>query len=199
VNYISVLATHFKDSLVIGYWSLKRKICLLIVLLVLFLLPVTYHLTPATVYAEVIERIVAIVDDEAITLSEFNGAYQNALRSGVKATETLKTEILNGMINRLLLIRQAKRLGIGVIGGNEDAILKEYIEVRVSAFIRIPLAEIETFYEENKKFFEDKKFYEVKDEIELYLTEKELNRKLLGHIEELRKGSYIRIQLEEVK
>jgi hypothetical protein len=138
---------------------------------------------------------VAIVDDEAITLSEFKNAYQNALRSGVKATETLKTEILNGMINRLLLIRQAKRLGIDVPGGNEDAILKEYIERRVRAFIRIPVDEIETFYEENKKSFGDKKFYEAKDEIELYLTEKELNRKLLAHIEELRKGSYIRIRL----
>jgi uncharacterized protein (UPF0128 family) len=35
----------------------------------------------------------------------------------------------------------------------------------------------------------------VRDEIESYLIEKEVNKKLIKHIEELRKHAYIRIQL----
>ncbi|MBI4838846.1 MAG: hypothetical protein HY806_06835, partial [Nitrospirae bacterium] len=48
----------------------------------MFLL-VTCHLSLVTaVNAEVVERIVAIVDDEIITLSEFKDALRDAINSG---------------------------------------------------------------------------------------------------------------------
>ncbi len=40
-------------------------------------------------------------------------------------------------------------------------------------------------------------FYDARDEIEGHIIEGELEKKLREHINELRKRSYIRIQLEE--
>ncbi len=165
-----------------------------------FLFFISYFLFVTCVYAEVIERIVAIVDDDVITLSEFKEAFQNALSSGVKPTEILKDEVLTGMINKILLLREAKRLRMEHLVGkeeqkNDNALLRKYIEKRIKAFIRISFDSIEKFYNINKKSFGDKKFYDVKNEIESYLIEKELNKKLLEHIKELRENAYIRIQL----
>ena len=52
-------------------------------------------------------------------------------------------------------------------------------------------------YGKNKEKFGSKDFYDVRDEIEELLIEKELNRRLIKHIEELRKNAYIKIQLTE--
>ncbi|MBI4839300.1 MAG: hypothetical protein HY806_09230, partial [Nitrospirae bacterium] len=47
--------------------------------------------------------------------------------------------------------------------------------------------------------FKGKDFYDVRNDIETYLVEKQLNRKLLEHINELREKSYIRIQLGDLE
>ncbi len=153
----------------------------------------------AFVYAEVLERIVAIVNNEVILLSEFKKDYQTAVDSGAKTTER---EFLDKMINRLLLLEQAKkfRLKISALShempASENDVINEYIERRIKAFIYIPFKEIESYYRSNRKLFDNKEFYDVRDEIENYLIEKKLNGRLLEHIEDLRKRSYIRIQLE---
>ncbi len=159
------------------------------------------------VYAEVLDKVVAIVDDEVITLSEFNEAYQKASYSGMEIT---REEVLDSMINRILLLKQVKRFNIKystVVQTIEDEneLINEYIERKLKSFIRIPFEEIELFYKRNKESFlsqripEDRKntkdLYDVKDEVETYLIEKELNKRLITHIEELRKEAYIKIQL----
>lgn len=160
-------------------------------LLLIFLL-LTCHLSLVTVVsAEVIERIVAVVDDDAITLSEFDNALQTAVNPEAK------TDVLNGMINRILLLRQAKKFKLeDSQAADDNTLINDYIEKRLKALIRISPEEIELFYEKNKKSFGDKDFYDARNEIETYLIEKELNRKLLEHIKELREKSYIRIQME---
>jgi len=79
----------------------KKSILIIYAVLLLFSLPV--------VSAEVIDRVVAFVDDKAITLSELEEKYKAA----VKLSPNIKKEdVLNTMINRVLLLREAKKLRI---------------------------------------------------------------------------------------
>lgn len=158
-----------------------------------FLLLVTYYLLLTTFsHAEVLDRVVAIVDDEAIMLSEFNEVFQKAENSKKGITEE---EILDGLINRILLLKQAKKFGL--TGKDDNTLINEYIDRRLKAFIRIPFDEIELFYIKNKGSFKGKKFYDIRDEIEEYLIEEELNHRLIKHIQELREKAYIKIQLKD--
>ncbi len=182
-------------------WTVIKKLILVYVLLL-----TSYFLLPTSSHAEVLDRVVAIVDDEVITLSEFNETYQKASYSRIEIT---REEVLDSMINRILLLKQVKRFNIKystVVQTIEDEneLINEYIERRLKSFIRIPFEEIELFYKRNKESFlsqripEDrentKDLYDVRDEVETYLIEKELNKRLITHIEELRKEVYIKIQ-----
>lgn len=211
-KYISVLAMRFRNNkwevrsrnleMKNRVWTVIKKLILVYVLLL-----TSYFLLPTSSHSEVLDRVVAIVDDEVVMFSEFNEAFQRALDSGIEVTQE---EVLNGLINRILLLKQAKkyhREHIFAARTREDGdiFINEYIEKRLKAFIRIPFDEIELFYKENEEFFSPQRipkgrnnnndFYDVRDEIEAYLTEEELNKRLIRHIEELRDKAYIRIQL----
>ncbi len=69
-------------------------------------------LLPAAVHAELLDRVVASVNNEVITLSELNQAVGfNAALSGAKGNgEKLRAETLEGLINRHLLVQEAYRL-----------------------------------------------------------------------------------------
>ncbi len=186
----------------------KRKSLLKKLFIIFFLLfTVYYSLFTVHCYSEVVDRVVAIVDNEAIMLSELNSAYQRAFSpQGESAeaenskTDITQEEVLNGLINRVLLLKQAKKFSHSIQTRNdydENTLIKEYIEKQLKTFIRIPFEEIEQFYEKNKEKFGSKDFYDVRDEIEGLLIEKELNRRLIKHIEDLRKNAYIKIQLIE--
>ena len=150
------------------------------------------------VNAEVLDRVVAIVDDEIILISEVEDAYQKALDSGI---DIKKGDILDSLINRMLLLKQAKRFTIEHDSAiqstdNDNALIKEYIERNLKSFIRIPFEEIALFYKKNMEAFKGKDFYDVREEIEAYLIEEALNKRLLMHIEELRKEAYIKIHTD---
>ncbi len=137
----------------------------------------------------------AIVEDEAIMLSELNEAYQKSVNA---KTEITREEVLNGLINRVLLLKRAKRFRYGVQTSDDDNVLiNEYIDKQLRTFIRISVEDIEQYYEKNKESLGNKDFYDVRDKIEQLLTEKELNKRLIKHIEELRKNAYIKVQLKE--
>lgn len=186
----------------------KRKSLLKKLFIIFFLLfTVYYSLFTVHCYSEVVDRVVAIVDDEAIMLSELNSAYQRAFSpQGESAsaenskTDITQEEVLDGLINRVLLLKQAKKFSHSIQTRNdydENTLIKEYIEKQLKTFIRIPFEEIEQFYGKNKEKFGSKDFYDVRDEIEEYLIEKELNKRLIKHMEELRKNAYVKIQLTE--
>jgi hypothetical protein len=149
--------------------------------------------------AEVLDRIVAIVDDDVILSSELEESFRIA---GKSDREITKDKVLDNMINRYLLLRQAKQFRIGYSGSgvkakDDDAIVSEYIEKRIKAIIHLPFEKMESYYADNRESFGDKSFYDVRDEIEGHLIEGEFKKKLREHIDDLRKRSYIRIQLEE--
>ncbi|MBI4699487.1 MAG: hypothetical protein HY758_11460 [Nitrospirae bacterium] len=198
VNYTSASDMRFKDRKQYGVCSIQEKrnlaACVLHHASYILLFTVCCLLS-AVCHAEVIDRVVAIVDDDAIMQSELEDAFQGTIKSGNNVT---RENVLDGLINRTLLLKEARKFEYGAQGMKDDnETINEYIERRLKNFIRIPFEEIEAFYKENKASFRDKDFYDVRDEIENYLIEKELNKKLLGHIEELRKKAYIKIQLSE--
>ncbi len=144
-----------------------------------------------TVYAEIIDRVAAFVDDEPITLSELGERYEETKK--VKP-DIGRGQVLNTMVNRLLIKREAKKLKIK--GRNEDEIINQYIDLKLRSYIRIKNEDIEQFYGENRKEFSEKTLAEVKDAIEKYLVEKEVNKRLKRLLHELKKKAYVKIQFK---
>lgn len=170
--------------------------------LCIFFLLFTCHLLFVTaVHAEVLERIVAIVNDNVILLSEYEETFKALRKTDEKITEE---KALDEMINRVLILEQARKLRLGSLSDSaetlsDDKIITEYIERRIKSFIYIPIEEIESYYMDNRERFVGKAFYDVKDEMEDYLTRAVLTRKIAEHIEELRKKAYIRVQKAPAK
>jgi hypothetical protein len=163
-------------------------------------LPFCFFLSPDVLHAEVIDRIVAIVNDDVILQSEFLKAYNIARQNN---PDVKKSEVLDGMIDRLLLLSRAKKfrpVSLAARQGqprDDDTIIKEYIDVRLKGFIHIPYDDIEYYYTRHRDLFKGKEFFDVRDEIEKHLVEQELNVKLREFINELKSSSYIRIQLKD--
>lgn len=152
----------------------------------------------AVTNAEVLERIVAIINDDIILLSEFQATYQLARKTDEAVSEEM---VLDEMINRRLLLNEAKKHWVGRSYKSKKpvdstAVIKEYIDTRIKAFIHIPYEAIQDYYESNRHLFADKEFYDARDEIEDHLIDKELDVTLRAHIEELRAKAYIRVQLK---
>jgi hypothetical protein len=136
------------------------------------------------------DRVVAFVDNDAITLSELEMKYYDT----VKVTSDItQEEVLNTMVNRLLLLREAKKIRLEA--PSEDELLNEYIDLKIRAFIRIKEEELKDFYNKNTSKFEGKELDLVRDDIENYLAEHEVNQRLKAHINELRGKSCVKIQL----
>lgn len=162
----------------------QQKRCLLSLLLT------AYFLLPTVVYAEVIERVVAYVNNTAITLSEFR---ENAQRTRKTLANVSDSDIINSMINRILLLQEAKKMRLEV--QSEDKMVREYIDIKIKSAIIIKEEEIERFFNENSAKFNGQDYLAVRDEIEKYLFELETNEQLKKHIAKLRAESEIKIQL----
>lgn len=137
---------------------------------------------------QVIDGIAAFIDSDAITIVELEEAYAKAKL--VDPSVTYET-VLNSMINRKLLLRDAGKMRIE--NKCEEEIIGEYIELKVRAFIKISDADIENYYESNKSEFKGLKLADAREKIELYLIEKEVNQRLKRHIERLKSNAYIKI------
>jgi hypothetical protein len=143
-------------------------------------------------HAGIQDRVVAFVDNTAITLSDLEVKYAETL----KVTPNITTmEVLNTMVNRTLLLREAKRFRLEA--PSEEELLKEYIDLKLRAFIRIRDREIADFYQQHLVDFQGKELDEVRDQIETYLIENELNQRLKSHIDELRGKSCVKVQFHQ--
>ena len=159
---------------------------------VVVILLCTFCLSPFApiAYAVISDRVVAFVDDQAITLSEFQEQYRNTLKVTPDVTEE---DVINTMINRLLLLREARKYRIEA--PSQEEIMREYIDLKVRAFIKVSETDIEEFYKKNSSGFAGRDYDDARSEIEKYLSEKELNERLKETLKELRKNAYIKIQL----
>ncbi len=157
---------------------------LMLVLLILLSCP---PLSQAAIY----DRVVAFVDTQAITLSEFEEQFKKTTALSPRSTEE---EVLDTMVNRILLLKEAKKYRIEAPTSAE--VLKEYIDLKVRSFIRVSDSAVEDFYKKNTSEFGGREYEKVRGEIEAYLTEKMLNEKLKEILRDLRKSAYIKIQLK---
>lgn len=142
--------------------------------------------------AAIKDRVVAFVDNTAITLSELDEVYTKSLKLTHDIT---KEEVLNTMINRILLLREAKKLRLEA--PSEEELLQEYIDLKIRPHIKIKEEEVSDFFQKHINDFQGKEFETVREEIEHYLAERELNQILKNHIDGLRKKVYIKIQLNQ--
>jgi hypothetical protein len=159
------------------------------VVFILCLTPCSLLLTGVS-HAGISDRVIAFVDDQAITMSELDEQYRNTAKI---SPDISMGEVLETMINRILLLREARKYRIE--SASWEQVMNEYIDLKIRAFIRVGEEDIETFYEENKADFAGREFEDVRDEIDTYLTEKELNKRLKETLRELKKDAYIRIFL----
>ena len=90
----------------ITYHFRRSLCCILLSLSAGILLPV--FASPAS--AELVDRIVASVNNDVITLSELERAVAFNVAFGGKNDDKLRSETLEGLINRHLLIQEAYRL-----------------------------------------------------------------------------------------
>lgn len=142
--------------------------------------------------AEIVDRIVATINDHVITLSELKE------RSRIEKRD--EKEVLEGIINMVLFLSEAKRLGLAdpeEIGTDPyrdtNLMIERFIGRRIKAFILIPMERSKDFYEGNKEKFRGKEFFDVRDEINLYLLEEETNVRLERYLKELREKADIKI------
>lgn len=137
--------------------------------------------------AAISDRVIAFVDNDAITMSELNEQYGITRKISPQITIG---EVLDTMINKILVLREARKYRIEA--PSVEQVMQEYIDLKIRAFIRVGESDIEKFYRENKADFSGKEFEDVRDEIDTYLTEKELNDRLKKLLKELRRDAYIR-------
>jgi hypothetical protein len=159
-------------------------VCAMSVVLLLLLAP--YPLLSAGIK----DRVVAFVDSQAITLSELETKFSESRKVKADITEE---EVLNTMINRILLLREAKKIRLEA--PSEEELLKEYIDMKIRALIRVKEEDIRDFYNKHIDNFEGKEMEDVRDGIENYLVEHDLNERLKSHINELREKICVQTQL----
>lgn len=169
----------------------KRKLIFNhLIYLVSIILLLSGYWSPAT--AAIRDRVVAFVDNFAITASDLEIKYADTIKVN---PDIKKEEVLNTMINRTLMLREAKKMRLEA--PSKDELLKEYIDLKIRAFIKIKDEEITDFYNKHIADFKGKELDAVRDEIEKYLTENELNQRLKTHIQELREKACVQVQLEQ--
>lgn len=175
----------FKDWLRL---RLRRRFNVLFALSFLFF---TFTST-LTCFSEVIDRVVAYVDNTAVTLSEFQ---ENYIKMKKTVTDITEEDVIDSMINRLLLIKEAKKMKLE--SPTDDELLKDYIDIKISSLILIKEDELNRFYMEHINEFKGRDYLSVRDEIEKYLFELETNKQLKRHLEELRANAEVKVQLKD--
>lgn len=147
-----------------------------------------FNLLSSFLFAEeLIDRVVAYVDNYVITMRDFI-VFSEKMK---KIFPDMKNEeIVETMINRILLLKKAKEY---FSEGAEDELINNYIDLKIKSTIIISENQIRNYYENNKDRFKNAPYSLIRDQIEKYLFEEELNNRLKEHIKELRKTSEIKI------
>ena len=162
-------------------------ICIILVLIML------QTLTAELCSAGLIDRVVAYVDNNAITYSEFREKLSKLREVFPGISEE---EAVNSMINTLLLLDQAHKMRLEA--ASDDDLVKEYIDIRIKSRVFIKEDELTAYFNKHKREFGSRDYISVRDEIEKYLSESEINRQLKKHIEDLKRQSNIVIRLRDI-
>jgi peptidyl-prolyl cis-trans isomerase SurA len=88
---------------------------------------------PCAVRAELVDRVVASVNNDVITLSELEQAVGFNVALGGKQEEKLRAETLEGLINRQLLLQEAYRLKFVEVSGQDITAEIEKLKTRLGS------------------------------------------------------------------
>jgi len=186
VRYISALDMHFDSNM---FGSIIR--------IILFTLILNLSIFYDIASTELIDRVVAIVGDDVILYSELKEALREARVKGEDLTED---EMLERLINRRLILIEARKFRIGTKKYYRDTedearLIDDYITNRIRVMIQVSFDEIEAYYNDHREEFSNKGLYEVWNEIEDILKTQKLNETLERYIQGLKQSTYIRRQL----
>ncbi len=167
------------------YISFKSSVKYLTFLL-FCMLPLNYS------HGIVIDRLAAYVDDTAITLSDLQDELKKIRETDPEITEK---EVIESMINRTLLIKEAKKIRLDA--RTDDEFINAYLDIKIKSRLFVKEDEISEFYKKHIGEFRGQDYLAVKGDIEKYLLEKEFNEILKKHLEELRRQAEIKILLTD--
>jgi hypothetical protein len=142
------------------------------------------------VHAKSIDRVVAYVNDKAITERELNKVHATAIAS--KEAQS-KHESLDLLINRIILIAEARKLRLA--GKNNDQLIEQYINIKVKAFVSIREDDVLRYYNENRKHYADTTYEEVKLQIRKLIEDETIRSRLKHHLRLIRKRANIQIMI----
>ncbi|MDA8171662.1 MAG: hypothetical protein M0Z48_07520 [Nitrospiraceae bacterium] len=139
---------------------------------------------------KILDRTVAFVGDDAILLSELETRYTQAVKLTPDIT---KAQVLQTMINRLLLLREARKIFPETM--DDEQAIREFTDFKIRAFVVVPEDAVRDFYEKNKAKMGGAPYEQMRGQIERLLKEKEINRSLQSYLQGLREKAYIRVFL----
>jgi hypothetical protein len=143
------------------------------------------------VWAELVDKIIASVDDTAITHRELENTREEFLSSGIRISPERTLDI---MIDRLLMLREAKKLRFE--GDTEDKLILEYVNLKIKAFISVRKVTIRNYYDSHKDDFRGISFEDARKDIRSMLVNRITNTRLRQHLDNLKKESDIKIYLQ---
>ncbi len=173
---------------------------------ILTVVSVLISLIPSSSSAEIVDRIVAIVNDEVITLSDLNKASKPLLQqmesnpSSDQLPRELQHELLQQLINKKLEEQEVARLKISVtqeeIDGFIEAMKTDYrlTDNDLMADLANQGLTMEEFREQIKELLQRRKLIEREVEAKITITDKELKDYYDGHMDEYGDHGKVRIQ-----
>lgn len=145
-------------------------------------------LLPERALSELIDRVMASVDDEAITSFDLEGFIAKMKARGIRVTGK---EALDTLVNRKLLIGEARKLRLEA--ESDDRLIERYIEIKIRPFVFVKQEEVRAYFEEHKENFKGVDYLQVRPKIERLIFEKKLNGAIKRHLRMLKKRHSVKI------
>ena len=150
-------------------------------------------------------RVLATVNGENITVEQFNKEIAKIKEPNRGIIEENPAKFLEGLIIRRLLLQEAKKQGLlpakeekgqEVSGSSEGAVIKEFLEKRLSSVPAVSQQEVEMFYEVYKDRMEGRPLEQMVPMIEQIIRQGKQREQLEQFLGDLRKSAKVEINKE---
>lgn len=137
---------------------------------------------------ETIDRVIAYINDNAITMRELNATHSEELKKHPGQT---REQTLESMINSQLIIIEAKKLRISA--ETDPELIQKYLSLKVRSLVYVKDSEIMDYYQKHMEDFQGLRYRNTKERIRQYLGELKFNSLIKEQLEKLRQAAVIRI------
>jgi thioredoxin 1 len=153
-------------------------------------------------------QVLATVNGEKITVEHFNQEIAKVKEPNRGIIKENPAKFLEGMIIRRLVLQEAKKQRLlpakekkGPEGSvsSEEAVIKEFLEKRLSSAPAVSRQEVETFYEIYKDRMEGRPLEQVAPMIEQIIRQGKQQEQLEQFIGEIRKSASVEINKERLQ